>query len=63
MSIKTNLDYTYLEENFEIERKTVPDFKSPKMGGDELKPEDYKDYNLLTYPFVIDYDVIDDFNE
>jgi len=63
MAIKSNLDFQFLEENFIVEEKTVSDYKSPKMGGDELKPEDYKNYNLLTYPFVINYNQIEDFSE
>ncbi len=63
MQIKSNLDFKYLKDNFNIQTKNVPDFKIPKIQDDELKPQDFKEYNLLTYPYVIDYDVIDNFNE
>lgn len=50
-------------KDIEIEYEEVPDYKPPKQDDDNFKPEDFKDYNLLTYPFIIDYDYVDDFNE
>lgn len=44
-------------------RETVPDFKFPKIEEAELKPGDFSEYNLVTYPFAIDYDAVEEFNE
>ena len=61
VNVKSNLHFS--NKDITIEYEEVPDYKPPKQEDDNIKPEDFKDYNLLTYPFTIDYDCVDDFNE
>ena len=63
MKVEYNLDYEKMENLFNFEEKEVSEFKFPKIDEDDLKPSDYKSYNLLTFPFKIDYNIIEDFNE
>lgn len=61
VNVQASLDFS--NKDIIVDYEEVPDYKPPKQDDDNFKPEDFKDYNLLTYPFTIDYDCIDDFNE
>jgi hypothetical protein len=63
LQLATNLDYSAREADLTVESTDVPDYKFPTVGEEELRPEDFAGYNLLTYPFLISYDAVDDFNE
>lgn len=41
----------------------VPEFRFPKMEDEETKPSDYKDFNILTFPFLIPEIAPEEFNE
>jgi dynein heavy chain len=63
LQLVADLDYDAQGPRLEVVAEEVPDYKFPQAGEDDAKPEDFADYGLLTYPFLISYDVVEDFNE
>ena len=47
----------------EIVKTKMKEFKFPKPDDEEVTNEHYENYNLITFPFLIQYDEVENFNE
>lgn len=63
LQVQADLSYVEHENSLLIDEVELPDYKFPQITEEELKPEDYQDYSLLAYPFIVNYEVTEDFNE
>lgn len=50
-------------EGFRVVEKEVGEFRFPKMEDEDTKPADYRDYNIITYPFLLPEVPAEEFNE
>jgi dynein heavy chain len=59
VQLTLNTDYSSLRDEFSYQTKEVKDFKYPKIDENEkeLRRLQYKDFNLRTFPTLINYDL------